>query len=82
MTVREDRRDFESTGLQGLLRQLMASADEGFVRVLPGGWRGEIVAARPGPGTGPFILYRRGSPLLMYRNSTADDAHVQEYRLL
>jgi hypothetical protein len=82
MTVREDREEFRSTGLQGALRQLMAATDEGFVRVLSEGWRGEIVPQRPEPGTGPFIHYRRGHPLLRYRNQSAGDPEVEEYRLI
>ena len=82
MTTREDREEFERTGVQGLLRELMSTSDEGFVRVLSGGWRGEILTAHPAPGSGPFIHYRRGEALLLYQNSAPDDNQVQEYRLL
>lgn len=82
MTVREDKEEFETTGLQGVLRELIANADEGFVRVSSNGWQGEVVAKRPAPGTGPFIHYRRGAPLLKYRNASVDDPQVNEYRLL
>lgn len=82
MSIREDREELETTGVQGLLRSIIAIADEGFVRVLPGGWRGEIVSARPVPGSGPFIHFRRGEPLYLHRNATIEDQAVEEYRLL
>jgi hypothetical protein len=81
VTVREDADEFRSTGLQGTVRQMIASSDEGYVRIVADGWRGEIMAQRPEPGTGPFIHYRRGQPLLRYRNATAADTNVEEYRL-
>lgn len=38
MGIKEDREEFNTTGLRGLLRQVMKSKDEAFIRVLAGGW--------------------------------------------
>jgi hypothetical protein len=80
MTIQDDREEFQKTGLVGLLNDLMRSSDQGFARVLPGGWRGELVDERPSPGSGPFIEYRRGSALMLHHNSPENQT-VEEYRL-
>ena len=80
MGVREDRDEFES-GLPGTVRQLMRGCESGFVRIEGEGWRGSIVDVRPAPGSGPYIEYRRGQPLIRHRNATPDDRSSEEYRL-
>ena len=73
MSIREDKEEFASTGLNGAIRELMSEHDEGFVRILAGGWRGDIVLSRPEPGSGPYIAFRRGEPLIRHMNEFADD---------
>ena len=80
MGFQEDREDFNNTGIRGLLKTLMREGDEGFIRELPGGWRGEIVTGRPPPGSGPYLHYRRGFPVLRYSNSSPDDHASSEFR--
>jgi hypothetical protein len=81
MSVHEDRQEFENSGLRGILRRLMAGADEGFVRILSEGWQGERVDSRPAPGSGPYIHFRRGFPLHKYLNEKSGDERVEEYHL-
>lgn len=81
MGVREDRDEFENTGLPGTVKQLMREREAGFVRIEGNGWRGTIVETRPAPGSGPYIEYRRGYPLLRYSNASVEDQRSEEYRL-
>lgn len=81
MGIKEDTKDFNNTGLRGLLRETMKTTDEAFIRILPGGWRGEVVAERPTPGLGPYLHYRRGYAVLEYSNSTASDRRSREFRV-
>ena len=80
MTIKDDRDELWKTGIYRILSDLMSSADSGFVRVHPGGWDGELVAERPAPGSGPFIEYRRGYPLLRHANAPQEQT-VEEYRI-
>jgi hypothetical protein len=66
--IKEDRDEFNNTGIRGLLKKLMREVDEGFIRELPGGWHGEIVFEHPAPGAGPYLHYRRGFAVLRYTN--------------
>lgn len=79
MSIREDREEFENSGLWGPVSRLMAEADEGFVRILSNGWRGERVDARPPAGSGPYIHFRRGFALMKHFNEAADDDRTEEY---
>ena len=81
MGIKEDREDFNSTGVRGQLRRLMREGDEGFIRELPGGWNGEIVSERPAPGSGPYLHFRRGEPVLRYSNQSPEDGSFEEYRV-
>jgi hypothetical protein len=81
MGIKEDRDEFNGTGLRGLLRQVMTTTDESFVRELPCGWRGEIVSERPAPGSGPYLHYRRGFPVLRYKNASPKDKSTSEFRI-
>jgi hypothetical protein len=80
MGIAEDREDFNSTGLRGVLQKAMRERDEAFIRVLEGGWHGELLNGRPEPGSGPYLHFRRGHPVLQYSNSTPTDENVSEYR--
>jgi hypothetical protein len=80
MSFLEDKEDFNSTGLRGLVQKLMKKKDEFFVVELEGGWRGEEVESRPEPGAGPYIHFRHGNGALRYSNSTPQDTAVEIYR--
>lgn len=81
MGVLEDRDEFENRGFFGAVRQLMRERDAGFVRIESGGWQGTILEERPAPGTGPYIEFRRGQPLMRFENTSPDDRRSEEYRL-
>jgi hypothetical protein len=81
MGIKEDRDESNEAGLRGLLRRLMKEKDEAFIKILDGGWRGEEVPERPSPGTGPYLHYRRGYPVLEYANATTTDTKFQEFRV-
>lgn len=80
MGIKEDRDEFNNTGIRDLLKTLMRESEEGFIRELPGGWSGEIVSARPKPGSGPFLHYRRGYPVLRYSNASPEDNASSEFK--
>jgi len=80
MSIQEDRDELNNTGIRGLLHEAMRDSAEGFIRELPGGWLGEQVRSRPEPGSGPYLHFRRGFPVLRYRNETADDKSCTEFR--
>lgn len=79
--IKEDREDFNNTGLRGLLKQIMKAKDESFIRILPGGWRGEEVSERPAPGSGPYLHFRRGYPVLEFSNASSDDQSHREFKI-
>jgi hypothetical protein len=81
MGIKSDREDFNTTGIRGLLKRVMRERDEGFIRELPGGWRGEVVAERPVPGSGPYLHFRRGFPVMRYSNASLDDRASSEYQI-
>lgn len=81
MGIKEDREDFNQSGLRGLLRQLMKEKDEAFVRILAGGWRGEEAQERPAPGTGPYLHYRKGYAVIEYSNASTGDNAFKEFRV-
>ena len=81
MTIKEDREEFNTTGLRGILRQAMKAKDEAFIRVLRGEWNGEEVPSRPTPGSGPYLHYLRGYAVLQYANATPDDNSFKEYKI-
>jgi hypothetical protein len=81
MGIREDREDFNQSGLRGLLRRLMTEKDEAFVRILEGGWRGEEASERPAPGTGPYLHYRKGYAVIQYSNASIGDEGFKEFRV-
>jgi hypothetical protein len=39
------------------------------------------VPDRPAPGTGPYLHFQCGSPVLEYRNSSSDDRSCMEFRV-
>lgn len=73
MDVKEDRDELNNTGWRGALKRLMATKDEGFIKLHPAGWLGEEVDERPAPGSGPYIHFQRGNPPVRYQNSTPGD---------
>ena len=81
MSSREDREEFNQSGLRGLLRRLMKEKDEAFVRILDGGWGGEEVSARPTPGTGAYLHYRKGYSVIQYSNTSTTDKGFKEFRV-
>jgi hypothetical protein len=81
MGIKEDREEFNQSGLRGLLRRLMKEKDEAFVRILEGGWRGEEVAARPASGTGPYLHYRKGFAVIEYSNTSTGDKIIKDFRI-
>lgn len=81
MGIKEDREEFNQSGLRGLLRRLMAEKDEAFVKILEGGWRGQEVAGRPAPGTGPYLHYRKGYAVLEYSNASIEDRSSKTFRI-
>lgn len=81
MGIREDREEFNNTGLRGLLKQSMSTKEEGYIRVLEGGWRGVEVSERPAPGSGPFLHFRRGFPVMEFSNSHPGDVATKEFRV-
>jgi hypothetical protein len=81
MGINEDREEFNNSGLRGLLKEIMKNKDEAFIRILDGGWRGEEVKERPAPGTGPYLHFRRGAPVLEFSNSSPDDESHKEFRV-
>ena len=81
MGIKEDREDFNQSGLRGLMRRLMEEKDEAFVRILEGGWRGEEAAERPAPGTGPYLHYRKGYAVMKYLNASIGDKTSKDFRI-
>jgi len=81
LSIQEDREEFENGGLSGVVKRLMADTDEGFVRILSNGWRGERVASRPDAGSGPYIHFRRGFALMKHFNEAPNDDRAEEFRL-
>ncbi len=81
MGIQEDREEFNKSGLRGLLRRLMAEKDEAFVKILEDGWRGQEVAERPAPGTGPYLHYRKGYAVLEYSNASIKDRTSKAFRI-
>lgn len=79
MGIKEDRNDFNNTGLRGVLKKVMEKQDEGFVRILERGWRGEEVPEMPAPGSGAYLHYVKGYPVLKYFNATANDQSFEEF---
>ncbi|MFA6147006.1 MAG: hypothetical protein WC899_02225 [bacterium] len=73
MGIKEDKEDFNETGLLGVLRKLMTERDEGFIKVLEGEWRGEVILERPALGSGPYLHYKKGSGVVKYRNYSVED---------
>lgn len=60
MGIEEDRNEFNTTGLRGLLRKAMAASDEAFVKVLEGGHQGELVNEKPSEGSGRIFTTSAG----------------------
>lgn len=81
MGIQEDRNEFNNTGIRGLLRRVMQESDEAFIKELAGGWRGEVVAHHPIKGSGPYLHFRRGYPVIRYSNASPDDQSCMEYRI-
>jgi len=80
MGIREDREEFNSTGLRGLIRELMSKKEEAYVRILAGGWQGEEVKSKPLPGTGPYIHYKKGEGVYEYSNAYDGDLGCRPFR--
>ena len=55
MGIKEDREEFNTAGLRGILGRAMKTKNEAFIRILSGGWNGEEVPGRPTPGSGPYL---------------------------
>jgi uncharacterized protein (AIM24 family) len=73
MGMQEDRDEFNTQGVRGLLRRTMATREEAFIRILSDGHQGEVVSARPAPGSGRYLHYRRGEGVFEYQNATPQD---------
>jgi len=82
MSLIEDSENFNDTGLRGLLNAAMKEHSEGYIRELPGGWRGEEISQRPAPGSGHFLHYRQGHGVLRYSNEYPLDERVSEFRVV
>jgi hypothetical protein len=80
MGIREDREEFNTTGLRGLVRKLMIEKEEAYIRILAGGWQGEEVQSRPLPGSGPYIHYKKGDGVYKYTNAYDGDTRCQPFR--
>lgn len=81
MGIKEDREDFNQSGLRGLLRRLMKEKDEAVVKILEGGWKGEEIVERPAPGTGPYLHYRKGYAVMEHLNTSIGDKTTKEFRI-
>lgn len=79
MSFQEDQYDFNNTGLRGVLKKVMGEKDEGFVRILGGGWRGEELSEMPAPGSGAYLHFVKGYPVIKYFNATANDQSSEEF---
>ena len=80
MGIQEDRDEFNTTGLRGVLGRAMATTDEAFIKITQGGHQGELVSERPPAGSGSFLHYRRGEAVYEYRNASAGDDSRQVFR--
>lgn len=61
-----------------MLESIAAEAEEGYIKLDSGGWRGVRVPVKPEPGTGAYVYYRRGDGVRLYRNETRDDTLWEE----
>lgn len=73
MSFREDKEEFNTTGLRGFVQKLMKEKQEFFVVEMEDGWRGTEVKSRPEPGAGPYIDFKSGSGAFRFSNSTPQD---------
>lgn len=80
MSFQEDKEEFNTTGLGGLVQKLMQDKQEFFVVEMEGGWRGTEVESRPKPGTGPYIHFKSGGGAFRFSNSTPEDTASEIYR--
>ena len=81
MGIKEDRDEFNTAGLRGLLGRAMATTDEAFIKITQGGHQGKLISQRPPVGSGPFLHYRRGEAVYEYRNTSAGDESRQIFRV-
>jgi len=81
MGIIEDREEFNNTGPRGLLKRIMKEKDEAYIQILDGGWRGNEVPEKPKPGSGPYLHYRRGYPVLEYSNQSPSDTSCKTFRM-
>lgn len=81
MGIRDDQREFNTSGLRGLVSRIIAEQEEAFIKETNNGWQGMVIPERPAPGSGPYLHYRRGFPVLRYSNISPDDNGVVEFRV-
>ena len=81
MGFQEDRDEFNSHGLRGLVRRTIAQHDTAFIKILAGGHQGELVATRPEPGSGSYLHYQHGEGVFEYRNATPQDTARAIFRV-
>lgn len=79
MSISEDRDEFNSQGLRGLLRKHLHSRDDVFIKIDPSGNSGTVVPSRPPAGSGPYLHFLRGEGAYIYQNSTATDRGREEF---
>lgn len=80
MGVQEDCDEFNNSGLHRVLKSIMTSKDEGFIKILNGGRRGVEVFERPEPGSGRYLYFKRGYPVLRYSNASVCGASYVEFK--
>lgn len=81
MSIKEDRNEFNITGLRGLLRRTMATSSEAFIKIVDGGHRGTVLTTRPARGSGPYLHYKSGEGVFEYRNSSSQDDFRESFRI-
>ena len=80
MDIKEDRDDFNHSGWRRLLTEMMKSQDQGFIKLTDGGKRGVVVDQQPELGTGPYLHFMRGEPVMKHENESKDDKRSKEVR--
>ena len=68
MTIKEDRDDFNQSGLLGIIRKLRIEGRSGFILLEKGNWRGKLVPDRPSLISGQYLEVRPGNPAMLFRN--------------
>ena len=81
MSFKDDRDEFNTSGICGLLRTLMSTKDEAFIREHMGGWQGEVVPVKPPKGSGPYLHFKKGEGVVRCPNESPTDDRVEPFRV-